>query len=322
MTDATGRPGVLRALLLLGAAAGVIGVAGSAATAPGAEGRARTVPSPWGPIEHVEGAVSQPVLVRGTPYGFFRVAKSRPIRFSVRGPARLAIVSRAEVPADAKEPIRYSVLVRAAHFVRGAQSVESSPAPDVRLADSSHVTLCESRRLDIPVDAGEQEVWISENGAHAVYVRIVFLPPDSGAAEGDSVAASDGADVVPVVERGATRAYYRVTPDRPVRFHVVGPARLEIVSRLDLDPSDRFSASYALILSLEGRAVRAVRYTTVRSRDASYAGVKKRVPSKEGRAVLLLEPGAVDVSVSLAEPRGRAVVVRAARLSPAVGGED
>lgn len=319
---ATGRPGVLRALLLCGAAAGAIGVAGSAATTAGADGPAGAAPSPWGPIEHVQGAISRPVLVKGTPYGFFRVAKSRPIRFSVRGPARLAIISRAEVPAGTTEPIRYSVLVRAAHFVRGAQSVESSPAPGVRLADSSHVTLCESRRLDVPVDAGAQEVWISENGARAVYVRIVFLPPDSGAAEGDSVAASDGADVVPVVVKGATRVYYRVTSGRPVRFHLVGPARLEIASRLDLDPTDRFSVSYALVLSLGGRAVRTVRYATVPSTKASYPGVKKRAPSKEDRAVLLLGPGPAEVSVSLAKPRGGAAVVRAARLSPAQGGED
>jgi len=320
MRLAPGLPAGARPLLLAGVAAAVLG--NGAALGAGTGPPAGTAPSPWGPIEHVEGSVSETVLVGGKPYGFFRVSRARQIRFSARGPARLAVISRAAGPRDGTGRIRYSVLVRGPHSLRGALSAGSRPAPDVRLADSSGVTLCESRRIDVPLESGEQEVWISEGGAPAVYIRVVFLPPDTRGAAVDTLRALDPAIAVPVMESGVTRLCYRVTRERAVRFRLAGPARLEIVSRLDLAPGAPAASPYALTLSSDDRVLRTVRYEAAPPDGAAYADAEDRTPSGKDRTVVSLGPGPAVVTVSLTGPRDGSAVVCANRLPPAEGGED
>jgi hypothetical protein len=266
--------------------------------------------------------VPRQVLVKGKPYTYFRMSRNWPIRFTVRGPARLVVISRAQLSPGSAGPASYYVRVLAAHSVLKVQKPESGPAPDVRLADSTGVTLCESRRLVVPILDGEQTIWIQVGGAPSVFIRLLFEPPEGEERAMESLQPAKSYRKLTVTNGGDPIPYYTVARGRPVMFHVEGPARLELSSRFDCEADARYSAPYTLLVTSGGDSLRTLRYRAVPAKDAAYVEIKDCVPSEREQAVLPLGPGPAEVTVDLTDPQDGAAEIRVRLLEPSEEGED
>lgn len=315
----SGRPGA-KALISARAALLALLLLALAASPPATPPPA--TPTPWGAIEHVEGAAPRQVLVKGKPFAYFRMSRRFPIRFTVRGPAQLIVISRAELPPGSAGPSSYYVRVLAAHSVLKVQKPESGPAPDVRLADSSDVTLCESRRLVVPIQEGEQTIWIQVGGAPSVFIRVLFEPPEGESWARESLQPAKSYRTLTVTNGGEQIPYYTAAHGKPVTFRIEGPARLELTSRLDCEADARHATPYTLLVTSGCDSLRTLRYRAIPAKDAAYMEIKDRVPSQPERAVLTFGPGPAEVTVALADPRDGAAEIRARLLKPSEEGED
>jgi len=286
---------------------------------PGARA-ARTLS--WDPIERVDG--SQPVIVevKGKPRIYFELSAKRPIEIAVPGPARVRVVTRAEVAVGTALPVSYDVKVVSDGVTLAASKTESSPADNARRRDGKGI-LCKSRALLVSIPAGTHPMAISVAGTPSVLARILVASPNRApGASMISLTPIDAAQSVTVVESEKLIPYYTTRRGTPVRFRIVGPTTVEISSRLDFDATMRGVQHYRLVLRVADTPTREEAFTTTKAAGAKYVERKDRIPSKLDRVVLTLSDGTHDLSVELLSPKQGAAQIHARIPQPSVGNEE
>jgi len=275
----------------------------------------------WDPIENLPGTRPASVEVNGKSRHYFRVSPGTPLSIALQGPGRLRVVSRAELPEGANRVVSYRVLVAEGDRVLKEQPTESSPASGARLEGNGGV-LCKSRSMIVDVPEGSHRVSLSVSGPPSVLVRLLFAAPLRDKTQMISITPVDAARSVTVSEGEKLIPYYSALPGKPVRLRVVGPASLELTTRLDFDSTMRGVQAYRLSLSRSGRRFREVAFKTTKSTTARYTDLQDRVPSKLDRVVLPIGDGTQDLSVELIEPRKGSVEIHARIPQPSVGNEE
>lgn len=276
----------------------------------------------WDPVEKIAG--TRPVIVQVNRKSriYFPLSAKRPLSIDVEGPARLRVVSRAQVSAGAATPVTYSIRASTGGKMLGETRTESSPAPDARRKDGKGV-LCKSRALLVEVPAGHHPITISAGGASPLLVRILVASPRRAPqARMVSLTPVEARTSLTVVEAERMIPYYATRRGAPVRFRVVGPTTLEITSRLDFDATMRGAQRYRLAYRVGTAIVREESFTTTKAAAATYSEAKDRVPSKLDRVVLAIGEGVHDVSVELTAPKSGTAQIHARIPQPSVGNEE
>src|SRR5207245_1948068 len=86
----------------------------------------------WQAIEKLAGTTPVEVLVHGKSREYFRVASQAPLIIPIQGPARVRIVSRAEVPQGSRV-VTYTLRATEAGKAVETLDTETSAADDIRL---------------------------------------------------------------------------------------------------------------------------------------------------------------------------------------------
>ena len=296
-------------------------LAAAFASPPAARSFAARGPS-WDPVELVEGVAPVVVEVKGRPRVYFPITAPAPLKVSLTGPARLRVVSRAEVAAGSSAPVSYSVRVDSDGKSIGEVTTTSSPAPGAKRKDGQGA-ICKSRTLLVEIPAGPHGVTIRTEGAASVLVRLLVASPQRPReARMISLTPVDARRSVTVVEGEKMIPYYTTRVGSPVRFRVIGPTKVELSSRLDFDATMRGSQHYRLALRVSGAAAREESFTTTKALGATYMEAKDRIPSKLDRAVVAVAEGSHDVVVELLGPKSGTAQVRLRIPQPSVGNEE
>ena len=269
-------------------------------------------------VETIAGATPVTVVVGSKPRVYFRLVSGAPLKFSVEGPARVRVVSRAE--CRDQEIVTYRLVATEATRELDRLQTESSASSEVHYLHGP-VSLGKSRRLGFSVPKGRHEVVLSVSGVAAVAVRIqtsrgrapehmVSLTPVQA---DHSVGVSEGEKLIP---------YYSVVSGSPVRLRVIGPTSLEISSRLDFDATMRGMQGYRLRVVEGNRTLREWDLKTTKALGATYANVRDRVPSKVSVSRLLIPSGSHDITVQLLGPPRATAQIHARIPEPSVGNEE
>lgn len=275
----------------------------------------------WTAIERLPDAAPVEVLVRDKPRIYFRLVAERPLEVSIEGPVRLRLTTRVLLPSGAKTVATYQVRASEGDRALDQLSTESSAASEARLQGSSQV-VGKSRKLTLDLPAGRHLVRLDLAGASAVLVRMqqssdvaakvptVSLTPISASR---SVSVSEGEKIIP---------YYTARVGDPVRLRVVGPAQLELLTRLDFDPTMRGTVAYQLRIVEKDRALRSLDLRTTKAMTAAYTNLPDRVPSKVDRVSLTIPEGLHEIAVELVRPVRGAAEIHARIPQPTTGSEE
>ena len=275
----------------------------------------------WQAIEHVAGRSPLTVSVQENPRIYFRVAADSPLTVTVDGPARLRLVSRAELPRGVSRPISYTVRIDEGGKLLKEHATESSAANGVKLGDSNAV-ICKSRSVGLDLPEGKHRLTISETGMPSVLVRLLSSSPNRGGAEMISITPVEATRSVTVSEGEKLIPYYTVFPGKPVKLRIVGPTSLELSTRLDFDATMRGTQAYHIAITKRGVRIREAQFKTTKAITASYTDLKDRSASKMDRIVIPLGDGVQEISVELLEPRNGSAEIHARVPQPTVGSEE
>lgn len=271
----------------------------------------------WKGVDRLAGREPVVVTVDERAKTYFRVTPQAPLEVVVEGPARLRVVSRAELPADSKQPVSYRIRVSEGKKVLERQSAETILSTQARLEKGAQA-LGESRQMIVKVTGkGKHTLRISVKGLPSVLLRLL-TGPASDRGRTVSLTPVDASRSVLFKEEEKVIPYYSALPGKPVLFRVVGPTRIDLISRLDFDPTMRGRQSYRLAISYDGR-LREVEFKTTKALTATYENLKDRVPSKFRRFELTVGKGLHEISVALLKPAGGSVEVQARIPESSVG---
>ncbi len=275
----------------------------------------------WKAIEKVPGVVSVPVLVDRTEREYFRVTPMTPLSLSVRGPAHLRIVSRAEMPPDASPSSAYALKAKDGKKVIERQQTTTTASADARLKKGTS-RLGQSRQLIVRIPEGTHRLTLSVEGSSAVLLRLLVRQRAPVPVKTVSLTPVEATRTVSFTEDEKVIPYYTALPGRPVRFRIVGPVTLDLVSRLDFDATMRGSQPYTLAVSVgDGRSQRA-RLNTTKALTATYRELKDRVPGKFRRTEVSVPEGTHLVTVGLLKPAAGSVEIQARIPQPEVGAQE
>ena len=275
----------------------------------------------WKAIEKVPGVVPVPVLVERTERAYFRVTPTGPLSLSVRGPAHLRIVSRAEIPPGAASSAAYALKVKDGKKVIEGQQTTTTASADARLKKGTS-RLGQSRQIIVRIREGTHPLTLSVEGPSAVLLRLLARQRAPVTVKTVSLTPVEAIRTVSLTENEKVIPYYTAMPGKPVRFRIVGPVTLDLVSRLDFDATMRGSQPYTLAMSVgDGRSQRA-RLDTTKALTATYRELKDRVPGKLRRTEVSVPEGTHFVTVGLLKPAAGSVEIQARIPEPEVGAQE
>lgn len=271
-------------------------------------------------IESLPGMVPVRVVVNGNPRSYFRITTTTPLAFTVEGPTRVRITTRAEWPSDAGGVVTYQLIASERGGGLDTLDTETSPASGVKLA-GGRGAIGKSRHMLLKLPAGSHRLVLSLAGHPSVLVRLhtgaqksvqrmVSLTP---VAAEQSVDLTEGEKVIP---------YYTIADGHPVRFRVVGPTTLELATRLDFDSTMRGSQRYRLRLREGTRVIREFELRTTKALGATYTQRPERVPSKMDVTRVPIADGVHEITVELLQPARGGAQVHARIPEPSVGNEE
>ena len=298
-----------RRLAALGVAAALL--AGTAASSRAAA---------WEAIEQIPGHAPLTVQVGDAGRIYFRVSAAAPLVVPVAGPARLRVISRIELPAHNNQVVRYTLTVSDGSHELERENTESSASSQVHHPDAAW-SLGKSRKMTVDVPNGVQRVTLSTSGSN-VLVRLQLSAPASGEQATVALTPVAASRSVLVSEGEKTIPYYTTLAGNPVRFRVVGPTTLDLLTRLDFDETMRGTQAYRLSVAEKGKSLREVNFKTTKATGATYTNLKDRVPSKFDHFQVVISPGLHELSVNLVSPAKGAVEVHARIPQPQTGTEE
>ncbi|MEP7027139.1 MAG: hypothetical protein ABI960_00960 [Candidatus Eisenbacteria bacterium] len=275
----------------------------------------------WEAIERLPGRTATSVQVNGKPRVYFKITRETPLDVPIDGPSRLSVVSRAILPKGSSAVVRYTLVVSDRGRELERHDTESSPASKVR-DPSAAAELGKSRRMTVDVPAGAHSVTLAVIGPTPVLVRLRRAASTSDGQPTVSLTPVVAERTMPVLENERTIPYYGLTIGHSVRYRVVGPTTLDLLTRLDFDRTMRGTQAYRIAISERGNRVREASYRTTKATAATYTNVRDRVPSKFDRLQLAVGAGLHEFDITLLAPAGHSASVHARIPQPTVGGEE
>jgi len=258
------------------------------------------------------------VVVEGESRIYFRVTPQHPLAVEITGPTRLRIVSRVELASAPKGKTAYGVQVTDGKRLIGSQQTETEPSDDASLPRSD-TRLGQSRQLIVNVKSGARALKIAARGERPVLVRLLTSSPDKSGGETVSLTPVAAARSVSLRDAEKLIPYYSVLPGRPVRFRVIGPTTLELLSRLDFDETMRGTQSYRFRVTDGTARPKEYEFKTTKALTATWEGLPDRIPSKFRRLGLPVTQGTHEISVELLKPKGGSLEIHARIPELAVG---
>ena len=275
----------------------------------------------WQAIERIPGYAALSVLVQKKARVYFRITPESPLVFTVEGPGRLRLVSRAEVPRGVSRPISYKLRVDEGGKILEEQLTESSAANKVKLADGVFA-ICKSRNLAVDVPAGNHRLTVSVTGARVVLIRPLFSGPTRDEVRMISITPVEATRSVTLSEGERLIPYYSTFLGKPVKFRIVGPTSLELSTRLDFDATMRGSQGYRIAVTEGGERIREGQFKTTKATTATYTDLNDRSASKLDRIVIPVSDGVHDISVELLSPQNGSAEIHARIPQPTVGSQE
>lgn len=272
----------------------------------------------WQAVEAVPGRVPITVTVKRKSRVYFRIEAGVPLALTVEGPARLRVVSRAELQQGANRAISYRVQVLEDGSLLKEQSTESSVAHEVAIP-GAHVALSKSRSIMVDVPAGGRHMTVAVSGVPSLLVRLLISSPARGEGKMVSITPLAAPRSVILSEGEKLIPYYTAFPGRPVKFRLVGPTSLELSTRLDFDATMRGTQAYRVLISEDGKRIRETEFKTTKATGAWYTDLKDRSASKLDQTVIPVDAGTHEVVVEVLEPKNGSVEVHARIPQPSVG---
>ena len=274
----------------------------------------------WTAVEKIAGAAPVTVLVRDKPRTYFRVTPSGPITVAIDGPARVRIVSRAELPQGSNAVTTYRLDAAEGGHVLESLDTETTAADNARLATGGQ-PIGKSRRMTFEVPAGSHRIALTLHGTPAALVRIQHATP-KGDAPMVSLTPLHASRSVSVNEGQKLITYYSTTSGQAVSLRVVGPTTLELLTRLDYDLTMRGTQTYSVRVSETGQPPKRFDFKTTKAAAAVYTNLPDRVPSKFARVRIPVPTGTHEYAVELVQPAGGSAQIHARIPAPSVGNEE
>ncbi|TLY32755.1 MAG: hypothetical protein E6K56_02480 [Ignavibacteria bacterium] len=217
-------------------------------------------------------------------------------------------MSRLKLPGGTSDVRKYTILIKEGKNTITAHSTQTD-ASEAVFRGSGDVP-GKSRKFSLSVPEGSFMYELSlEDTPFDAAVKLTFQPT-KGRSRLVAIEPLSYDRIVTVAIAENSVAYFVSTADRPVKFRVVGPTRVQISTRLNYDEKMKGAQKYSVVFT-EGTRIFAQRpLQTTKAVGASYQEWKEVVPGKVNSFIVEVPAGQHTYGVSLSETTAKSVSLR------------
>ena len=243
------------------------------------------------PIAPINGTVIS-VTVKGDEKNYYALPKAKPLRIKVDGPASLETLTRLSMPKGNASMEKYSIKV-----TEGTQLVKLYSTSTERSDASyknSHYVPGKSRKFTIDVPNGTHTYVYQLDDCNADEAAVRFSIRSKGGTPGTRGSALEPLSydkVVTAIVSENLITYYVSSKEKYVNLRVIGPTRLQIISRLNFEPAMKGEQSYLLSIWEGNDKVLMKPLSTTKSLGINYEEWKDVVPGKVDKIYLDVPKG-------------------------------
>jgi len=275
----------------------------------------------WKGVEEIHGASPVTVSVEGNSRRYFQVSPQQPLTVEIKGPVRLRVISRVEVPEGATGKVAYGLRITEGKRTLRSLKTEAEKSNDAK-PPRKGAPLGQSRQTIVSLKEGAHTLRIAAQGERSMLVRLQTAATRPGRPETVSLTPIDARRSVSLKEGEKVIPYYSAMAGKPVKFRVVGPTTLELLTRLDFDQTMRGVQSYRLRVTAGASRPRETELSTTKALTATWVELPDRVPSKFRRMQIPIAEGTQEVTVELVKPAEGSVEIHARIPQIAVGNKE
>ena len=243
---------------------------------------------------------------------YFLLTKSVPLKIQVDGPAKVAVLTRLSMPAEANGTEQYSIRVTEGKSI--LKEYITSTAKSTSAFDGGQYVPGKARKFSLAVPDGTHTYefsLINTNLPQAV-LRFSSKARPQPKLKGKTVRLEplsyDRVATVVVAEKLIT--YYVCSDKKSVQLRVVGPSQLEIDTRLNYDAKMKGVQSYALSAWEGVKKISRGTFKATKALGAEYRDWKEVIPGKINIMSMAVPSGEHIIRFTLEETNAHSVSLK------------
>lgn len=245
------------------------------------------------PLKPKNAAGEIAIINLGKTRTYYPLSSRRSTVVSVKGPGELRIFTRAQFGPTTADNLDYSIVYRVdggGETVFDAGDVNRSAS--AKYKDASLGIPGDSEDLTVKFGRGYHSIELTlRDSLPPVSARYLFAPRRERKTKWVSLAPLAPYEPVDLYAGEGTAHYYRFSSEKPLRFEIIGPTDLRIMTRVENSFNMKGRANYRLQIRQDGKVVQSFQLSSLRSETTTYKNNRKLIPGKAREVVFRVPKG-------------------------------
>jgi hypothetical protein len=234
------------------------------------------------------------IIVSGKSYKYYPVSNKEALVLTTRGPGKLKIITRYQLPSKNEKDIDYTVYYR----INGGSKIKvefSNVGVDEKSKfkiDSQGVPAT-GKNIAIELSRGENTIELWSGSVNTkILTRSLFTATKEKKIDWVSLSPSYPNQPVSLVTNEEVVSYFRYSSGKPLKIKITGPTTLRILNRVEFDYKMKGKLSYRVEVREDKKLKNTYMLCSDRSDVSKYRNDGKKNPGKANEIYITVPSGA------------------------------
>ncbi len=241
--------------------------------------------------KNANGSIS--LAVSGKSYKYYPLSNDEAIVLTTRGPGKLKIISRCQLPGENYTDVDYVVYYRINGGTKTKiefNNAKIDEKSEFKNATQGFPTLGENILSELPRGEKSVELWSGSKNIEII-TRSLFTEIKEKKIDWVSLSPMYPNEPVSLVTNEDVISYYRYTSTKPLKIRVTGPTTLRVLNRVEFDYKMKGKLSYRVEVKEDRKLKNTYMLCSDRSDITKYKKDKKKTPGKANEIFISVPSG-------------------------------
>jgi len=241
--------------------------------------------------KNANGSVS--IVVSGKSYKYYPLSNDEAIVLTTRGPGKLKVISRCQLPGENYTDVDYVVYYRINGGTKTKiefNNVRVDEKSEFKNTSQGFLTLGENILIELPRGENSIELWSGSKNIK-ILTRSLFTEIKEKKIDWVSLSPMYPNEPVSLVTNEDVISYYRYASVKPLKIRVTGPTTLRVLNRVEFDYKMKGRLSYRVEVKEDRKLKNTYMLCSDRSDITKYKKDKKKTPGKASEIFISVPAG-------------------------------